>query len=272
MRLRAPLALAALALIAAGCGRRVALGGSRVDGEVPPAPDPCEGQPCGAPCPLSPCEATPDQGCTSPEAMGFCDPQGQCSLSFPQCGAFCEGQPCGAPCSPCADGTPGCPPGACDGFGQCMEIVAPCPCGPEDCPPPLCVGEPCSAPCDPCQGDPNCPSPGPSVCDGFGTCVPADGFTCAQPEPCAGLLCAASCDPCAGVPGCEPPPFPFRCDESAACLPAEMVVCPSGYVPCNAKVCGDPCSICEPGYPCEPQPPSTCDLSGQCVPGSVVCE
>ena len=225
-RLRAPLALAALALIAAGCGRRVAIGGSQED-DTPSTPSPCEGQPCGAPCSLSPCGATPGPGCSTPEPMGLCDSQGQCSQSFPLCGQ-----------------------------------------------PPPCLGEPCGAPCDPCQGEPNCPSPGPSLCNGGDACVPADEILCpSPPNPCGGLLCGALCDPCGGVPGCDPPATttPFRCDDSAACVPAEAVVCPGGYVPCDGKACGDPCSICQPDYPCEPLPPFTCDMFGQCVEGSVVC-
>lgn len=235
MRAAGPMVVLVAGLASASCGQRVLLGGTE---GPPPTPDPlCLDAPCGATCTIDTCATHAGDVCTL--MVGYCDPR----------------------------------------TGACIEVPPTCP-----VPPPLpCLEQPCGAPCDPgCpDAEVGCdPTPGPTMCDGMGQCVLGPlGCPCTEPgciiDPqCLEQPCGAQCNPCDPMdPACPPPPVPFACDFSGACLPATDTACPVPFDPCSMKVCGDPCQLCPPADPTcvEPPGPKTCDEMGQCIPGMLGC-
>jgi hypothetical protein len=173
--------LLTFAMLAAGCGQRVLLGGSE-PGENPA----CEKDACGKPCVIEACEHVTK--CDTPDVMGFCAADGSCVPMAPECPhpPPCKDQPCGKPCDDaCGPDDPDCMMDgahACDGHGACVVGPLMCPCMGLGCPPfDPCLGKPCGALCNVCgPGDSMCMEPpGPKSCDDSGTCVA--GFTACGP-------------------------------------------------------------------------------------------
>jgi len=161
--------------------------------------------------------------------------------------------------------------GACDLDKPIGELAPYEPCAGKSC------GDSCSA-CDP--ADPDCVETAVlKACDPKGACVPETPGLCEEPgySPCAGK---EPCDPCTicdpADPDCVETAVLKVCDESLQCVIATADICvePPGYDPCEGKVCGDPCTVCDPNDDdcVEDAIYKACNSAGKCAPEIPKCE
>jgi hypothetical protein len=109
--------------------------------------------------------------------------------------------------------------------------------------------------------------PGKAECN----CV---GVDCPSVSPCQNLGCGdpCDCDPNLSSQCPQDTSSPTLCDANGRCLPVEQVACPKGYQPCENKLCGQSCSVCEAGNKsCKNKTEFVCDLAGECTTAPVAC-
>ncbi len=221
----------------AGCGDTVFLSKGDVS-QSGLAADPCKDKGCGDSCLFDTCAGSAKGAvCDTPAAAGSCDANGQCSLDAADCKAWvaCSKKTakCGDMCWPCDPKSPDCtPPG---NVYQCTDTFK----------------------CLPGKADCNCV-----------------GVDCTTPSPCQGLGCgdACICDPDLSENCPQDTSALTLCDANGRCLAVEEVACPKGYKPCENKLCGQPCSVCEPGNKsCKDEFQLVCDDNQECTLPPVAC-
>jgi hypothetical protein len=194
---------------------------------------------------------------------------GQCEMTYPpctapECSADNDCPMVGAPCQTCPDGSTACPGVTCRN-GRCEYVFESCG-GYDACADKRC-GEECSL-CDP--QDPNCVAPAVMMyCDKLGQCGTTfpvcGGEACTSDEQCPTL--GAPCSVCPdGTTSCP----------TSVCVAnqCEVFFPPCGaYDPCEGKLCGQECTICDPLDPTcvGPAVMMYCDQVGTCGMQFPVC-
>ena len=240
-------------------GGSVRDGGPAADGGQAPGYEPCADLTCGEQCTLCPPD---DSDCVEPAVLNYCQPDGSCEPTTPECGpgAYdpCEGLTCGQECSQCPPDEPGCVEPAvvnyCHPDGSCGPTT------------PECVN--CDHTQVACRAlPPECDEGEvPSVegtCWTF-ECVPAESCQRVRVR-CEGASCLAAEPECAEGwsasvrEGCWGP-----------CVPDEWC---TAYDPCEGLSCGESCSQCPPDdRECvEPAVLNYCQPDGSCHPTAPEC-
>lgn len=213
---------------------------------------------------------------------------GACDLDKPigELGPYepCGGKSCGDACTVCDPEDPDCVETAvikaCDAEGACVpEVPGLC----EEAPYDPCADKTCGDSCNQCDpNDLDCVETAVlKACNDKGACVPALPDLCGDEpgyDPCAGK---SECDVCSlcdpNDPDCQETMVLKVCDASLQCVIATPEICedePAPYEPCEAKACGDTCTICDPDDPdcVEDAIYKACDSNGKCVPEVPQCE
>lgn len=233
-----------------------------------PAWDPCGGLTCGDSCTV--CDPN-DPDCFETAVPKFCDVDGACVASVPECPEPfdpCAGLSCGDSCNLCDPDDPNCfetdVPKFCDASGACAASVPECGFDP-------CAGLSCGDSCNLCPpNDPDCfETAVPKFCNAEGTCEAS------VPE------CSASCCDVLEVPGSFGNP---SCFEGASCCADGTWACNDGAGNSTCDVAGETCEItecagflgtlCPSGdFDCVDYPLDACDPAnggndclGMCVP------
>jgi hypothetical protein len=212
------------------------------------------GLPCGSPCTLChpedpSCQPRDGLVCNGlftclPTDVVSCDPcLDKNTLEPASCGqpcSFCDAKPW----EPCDETDPFLYVCDFDGYCNPPEVMSYCPPDLQPCADKQC-GDPCTI-CDPeltscaevgyqlfCNED--------LLCSQFFSCDP-----CSDDNGEA-KACGTPCSPChPNDPGCAADStIPYFCDAFGQCNLPEAVACPSTYVPCGGKACGELCTVCD---------------------------